>query len=84
MIELTIELLAALPTRRRAAALHGLAVTCTAKRSAGQAECTSAALRAAGRHAAADAFENLEWEASFERARFTASAPRRALPELRP
>jgi hypothetical protein len=67
----------------REIAIHDLAVTATAKRSELDAAETVAALRALGYPAAADAFENLAWEASFERGKFTSSTPRSELPALR-
>jgi hypothetical protein len=83
MIELIEALVRGKSREAREIAIHDLAVTATAKRSERDPAETVAALRALGHTGAADAFENLAWEASFERDKFTSSGPRPELPALR-
>jgi hypothetical protein len=72
-IEETISVLAKTPRRQRAQVLHEMAVSAIAERPDREAAEVTAALRAMGYGAAADAHENTRWEASFVRRRLTAS-----------
>lgn len=67
MKEETIAVLERTPRRQRSNVLHDMALAAIASRPDSEAATVTAALRAAGYSAAADAHENTRWEASWLR-----------------